>query len=236
MIPKHHKNKLIIQLLYRLWHQLTLFRKKQIILFLLLMLFTSIAEVFTLGMIVPFLAALASPEKVFNHSSLAPLFEFLGLNTPTQILYPLTIIFSGAAILTGFMRLLLLRSITKVSFAFGSDLAAIIYRKTLYQPYEGHLIRNTSEIVSAISTKITSITNSVIIPAINLISSGFMLLLISSVLFYINPIISSIVFLVFSILYFIISKAVQNKKSRIVRWFRGNQVQLSKRFKKDLAG
>ncbi len=206
------KNQSIFDLLKRLWDHLGPPRKKQIFSLLLLMVLTSLSEVFTLGAIVPFLAALTSPEKVFSHPLTASFLNLLGLNSPNQILLPLTVIFTVAAILSGFMRLLLLKSTTNVSFAFGSDLALNIYRRTLYQRYEVHLARNTSEIISAISSKVNALISSVIIPTLNLISSGLMLIMILLALFYIDPLISSVAFAIFGILYFIVAKIAKNKK------------------------
>jgi ABC-type multidrug transport system fused ATPase/permease subunit len=206
------KNQSIFDLLRRLWGQLVWSRKKQIISLLLLMILTSVAEVFTIGSVVPFLAALASPEKVFNSSFLAPLFEFLSLSSPDQIILPLTVVFSVAATISGAMRLFLLRLSTNVSFAFGGDLALSIYKKTLYQEYAVHLALNTSEIISGVSTKINGLISGVIMPTLNFISSGIMLTMLLLALFYIDPLISSVAFAVFGVLYFIVARVARNQK------------------------
>ena len=51
----------------RLWNYLTLRRKKQFSLLLILIFVASFFEVVSIGLVLPFLGALTSPEYVYNH-------------------------------------------------------------------------------------------------------------------------------------------------------------------------
>ena len=68
------------------------------------------------------------------------------------------------------MRLLLLWVITRLSFATGADLSIDIYRRTLYQPYSIHCSRNSSEIISGISSKTHEVIYSIMIPFLSIIN------------------------------------------------------------------
>ena len=57
------------------------------------MVFTSVVEVFGIGMVIPFLGALTSPEKIFSHEWAQPFFEIANITSPDQIVLPFTIIF-----------------------------------------------------------------------------------------------------------------------------------------------
>jgi len=141
------------------------------------MLLASFAEVISIGAVLPFLGVLTAPMLVFEHPVGQPIIRVLGLTTPEQLLLPLAIAFGVAALIAGAMRLLLLWTSTRLTFAIGADLGISIYHRTLYQPYAVHCARNSSEIITAISTK-TNAVISIITMIFTLVSSTAMLLTI----------------------------------------------------------
>ncbi|MBT4530995.1 MAG: ABC transporter ATP-binding protein, partial [Phycisphaerae bacterium] len=174
-------------LLYRLWNHMSNRRRRQFSWLLLLMLVTSLFEVISLGALIPFLAALTNPDHLFQNNWMKPFINFLNISSPTQLLLPLTITFGVAAVLAGFVRLVLLWANTKLSFAAGADLSIDIYKKTLYQPYSVHVSRNSSEVISGITKKTDSVISKSIDPTLKLISSCVMMLAILTTLFYVDP-------------------------------------------------
>lgn len=114
------------------------------------MILASFAEIISIGAILPFLAVLTDPDRIFNYPSVQPFIHAAGLTSPTQLLLPLTILFGIAALISGAIRLLLLWASTRLSFATGADLSILVYRRTLYQPYSVHVARNSSEIINEI--------------------------------------------------------------------------------------
>lgn len=142
------------------------------------MILASFAEILSIGSVLPFLAILTNPEHVFTHPNSQPIIRSMGITDPSQLLLPLTAVFSLAVIVTGFIRLVLLWASTRLSFATGADLSFNIYRRTLYQPFSVHLARNSSEVINGISTKANSVIYNTIFPILNLISSVFLLVAI----------------------------------------------------------
>jgi ATP-binding cassette subfamily B protein len=130
-----------------------------------------------------------------------PLIRFIGLTDPKQLLLPLTIAFSVAALFAGGMRLLLLWASTRLSFAAGADLSLSIYRRTLYQPYAIHCARNSSHVIDGISGKDNGVIYNVIVPTLTLISSSIMLVAILLALLMIQPIIALAAFGGFAFIY-----------------------------------
>ena len=183
-----------------LWRHLTQIRKLQIILVLALMILSSLGEVVSIGLVLPFLAALTSPEKLFDIQTLKIVWVLLGLTEPVQIIWPLTLLFCFGALVAGGLRVLLLWANTRLSYAIGADFSIDIYRKTLYQPYAVHLQRNSSEVVNGILTK-TGIVIYVISATLTLISSSVILIVIASVIIALDPLIAIIVFSIFSSIY-----------------------------------
>ena len=176
----------ILQQLKKLWHHLSQRRRLQLGLLLVLMIFTSIIEMVSIGTVIPFLGVLTAPNQVFDHPYTQPLIRYLGIDSPTQLLLPLTLAFASAALFAGGARLLLLWATIRVSYGAGSDLSYSIYQRTLYQPYDVHLSRNSSEVIANISTKVGVVINN-LIQFLNLISASVLLVGILIALLAINP-------------------------------------------------
>jgi len=194
----------LFRLLSRLRNHISSRRQRQFGLLIFLMLIASVAEVVSIGAIVPFLAVLSSPRVFYEHAYLKPFYGWLGLSSPSELLLPFAIFFCLAALLCGLIRLALLWATTKLSFAMGADLSMDIYRKTLYQPYPTHISRNSSEIVAGISAKVGSVIYDILTPFLTACSSVIILVFITIALIILNPLIAVSAILGFSIIYSLI--------------------------------
>lgn len=195
----------------RLWLHISPHRRRQFWVLLVLMLFASFAEILSIGAVLPFLGVLTAPDRVFEMAAARPIIDLLKLTEPKQLLLPLTIAFSLAALLAGAMRLSLLWFSTRLSFATGADLSISIYRRTLYQPYAVHCSRNSSEVIDGISVKANGVIYGVIVPTLTLISSGVMLTAILLTLLSVQPIIALVAFGGFGFIYVVIIRVTRKQ-------------------------
>lgn len=191
-------------MLVRLWNHLTDRRKKQFILLQVFIVFTSFFEMASLGAVIPFLAVLADPTPVFENDYAKPLIILLGISDPSELAFPITLIFIGLIVASATIRLILLWALTRLSFQAGADLSINIYRNTLYQDYSIHVSRNSSEVINGIITKTHTATKGVIAPVLNLISSIVTIIGIVTVLLLINTSVTLYAFLGFGGLYFFV--------------------------------
>lgn len=189
------------RLLIRLWGHINRRRRGQFAILLVLMLFASLAEVVSIGAVLPFLGVMTAPERVFAYTAAQPIYRALGILDAQQLLLPFTIAFAIAAFMAGAMRLLLLWANTRLSFVTGADLSISIYRKTLYQSYSVHCARNSSEVISGISGKANTAIYSVLLPLMSLASSGVMLIAILLIMLVVEPIITMMAFGGFGLIY-----------------------------------
>ena len=194
-------NQPISQLLRRLWKHVSLRRRWQFGGLLALMILASLAEILSIGSVLPFLAVLTAPDRVFTHPIAQPFIQLLNITEPKQLLLPLTAGFGLAALITGATRLLLLWVSTRLSFATGADLSISIYRRTLYQPYAVHVARNSSEVINGISTKAGIVIYYIIVPVITLFSAFFMLSSILIALLSVDTVVAMAAFCGFGIIY-----------------------------------
>ncbi|MEI6306622.1 MAG: ABC transporter ATP-binding protein, partial [Deltaproteobacteria bacterium] len=133
-----------------------------------------------------------------------------GMNSASQLLLPLTIIFGLAALSSGGLRLFLMWASTRLSYATGADLSISVYRRTLYQPYSVHVARNSSEIINGISGKTGTVIYT-FTSILNLISSTIILLAILITLVSVDPVIALTAFAGFGLLYALIIKVTQSR-------------------------
>ena len=226
----------ITTLLKRLWHHISRRRRIQFAILLLLMVAASFAEILSIGAVLPFLAVLTDPARIFHLSIAQPIIHTFGLTTASQLLFPLTIAFGIAALISGSMRLILLWASTRLSFATGADLSISIYRRTLYQPYAVHVARNSSEVISGISNKANGVIFTTIVPFLTLISSSIMLISILAVLLSVDPIIALSAFGGFGLIYASIIKLTRKQQLTNSQCMARESTQVIKSLQEGLGG
>ena len=200
------------------------------------MVAASFAEILSIGAVLPFLAVLTDPARIFHLSIAQPIIHTFGLTTASQLLFPLTIAFGIAALISGSMRLILLWASTRLSFATGADLSISIYRRTLYQPYAVHVARNSSEVISGISNKANGVIFTTIVPFLTLISSSIMLISILAVLLSVDPIIALSAFGGFGLIYASIIKLTRKQQLTNSQCMARESTQVIKSLQEGLGG
>lgn len=255
----------MLKTLSRLWSKLSFRRRRQFALLSLLMLVGGMAEVVSLGAVIPFLAALASPEKVLSNpvvgslfSALCSLFSVFGLTFPqihnyqspiptphsqsmsslfgpANLLPVLASAFALAALSAGGIRLLLLWASTRLANAAGADLSLEVYRRTLYQPYSVHVSRNSSTIISSITTKIAYVILT-LSSCLTLSTSSVIIISIVAALFYINPAVALMAALGLGLSYVIITKISSEKMLYNSDLMAKEQTQVVKALQEGLGG
>ncbi|EMO93779.1 ABC transporter ATP-binding protein [Leptospira interrogans] len=208
-------SKSLFYLIFRIWNYLPSKRHRQFGILLILLIISSLSEMVSIGAVVPFLGVLTTPEKVFDMPYIQPIKEYLGIFNGQELILPLTLFFIIIAIFTGLVRLLVLWLGNRLSFASGADLSLDIYRKTLYQPYQIHVMRNSSEVMGGILGKANGLVPSLIIPIINTLGGILIIGMILIALILLNPVISISVFIGFGVIYGIIGYITRKRLSII---------------------
>jgi ATP-binding cassette, subfamily B, bacterial PglK len=201
----------MISQIKQLWYHLDSRRHKQFIALLMLMFFTSLLEVVSIGAIIPFLGVLISPDIIFNHSLAQPFIKLLEINNPNELAQPLMVFFIAVVIFAGVIKVLSLYLTTKFSFAIGADISIKIYRLTLYQDYLIHVNRNSSDVINGVIQKTNQISSGVFASSLTLFNAIILLFAIITALAIINAEVAFGVILVFSFFYFIVIKLVRKK-------------------------
>lgn len=182
---------LVITQARRAWRQLSASRKLSLWLLVLLTIAASVAEVFSIGAIVPFLGILVAPERAFVDPRLSSVIRWAGLRTPHELMLPATWIFSIAALVSGALRYALLRAQTTVTYAIGVDFSSQIFERCLYQPYQVHSQRNSSDMVAVVANKSNELVVSLLYPLATIFSSVVLLGAVLFALMIVNPLVTA---------------------------------------------
>ena len=143
-----------ISLLLGIWGHLRRRRRIQLGMLLVVMLASGLAELVSLGAVLPFLAVLSDPNRLWQQPLIQELVAGAGFTNPNQLILPASASFALAAVLAAMIRSFNLWLNCKLAAAVGSDLSCDAYRRTLYQPYGVHVRRNSSEVITSVTTQI----------------------------------------------------------------------------------
>ena len=132
---------------------------------------SSLAEMVSIGAVLPFLSVLIEPQLLYQFDLIQPIILLFELTDSKQLVFPMVIIFIIVVVFSGLIRFALLYFMTRLSYATGADISINIYRRTLYQNYSIHIKRNSSEVINGIITKTNLVIGGVVHPMLNFISS-----------------------------------------------------------------
>lgn len=223
----------IYRLLVRLLRHISPRRRYQFMLLLGLTLASSFAEVVSLGAVVPFIGILTQPEKVFDYPVVAGVVQVLGIASAGDLVLPLTIAFAVAALAAGGLRLLLLWASIRLANATGADLSTEVYRRTLYQPYRVHVVRSSSEIISGITQKVSTVTG-VLISLVTIVTSGALFAAILMTLIAIDPMVATVAVISFGACYGMIAWQTRHRLVRNSQCIAQEQTQVVKALQEGL--
>ncbi len=196
--------------LYRIMETKRQSQIKQLVFFSAL---ASFLELFTIGAIMPFIGALMAPEKIYNIHFFRMILNNIGIDSPQDIIFPFTVLFVVAVVISTGIRFALQRYTVKLAFSIGIGLCSLAYRKVLYQPYLFHVKTNSSEVIYTITLKLSEVIFYIVLPCVILMSSTLVLIAMLGAVLYFLPLSSFGVLLGFGLFYSLISKSTKKKLS-----------------------
>ena len=134
-------------------------RNLQLIVLIIISFITALSEVFTLASFYPFLSILSNIDNLNQNPITKAYINFFKINNDNSLLLHFTSIFCISILIAAGFRLTNLWLSLKLSAFVGNDIAKIAYRKTLYQSYQIHINRNSSNLISALTREIDRTTD-----------------------------------------------------------------------------
>lgn len=184
------------------WGHLSSRRRWQLGLLGVLTILATFADLVSIAAILPFLATLASPEKLFATPEIRPLIDLLGYSRPEDLLWPITAFFVAAAGLSGVLRLAINWAQARLSHAIGIDLAVEIFERTIHQPYAAHAANNTSRALAVITGKSLKLVTGIILPTLSILGGVALFLAVAIALAALAPQLAAMLIGGFAAIYF----------------------------------
>ena len=131
-------------------------RKLQIIFTIFLSILVSITESLGIGSLLPFIASIIDPEKIYSIPIIKNIFHNLNFNIDH-----LTIIFGSVFIFlvlfSSFLKIVLLKINSKISYSLIGEICTTMFKKIISQPYHLHLGKNSSDIIATLMERSNSV-------------------------------------------------------------------------------
>ena len=193
-----------------------------------LMLLSALAELATIGAVVPFLSLLAGQQGLERVPWLAGLFDLLGAESQSRRIVAATLLFVAAALAASALRLQLAWSTQRFVLGLGHEMAVEIQRRTLLQPYSFHVGGNSSQIIAALENVQFFVTG-VVLPLMQATTEIVLGLFILAAMVQVDPFAAAASTILFGLLYAAVSLLTRRRlteNSSILRFAYGERVQI----------
>lgn len=199
----------------KIWTLLGDHKKKDAWQLLFLMVLMAFMEVLGVGSIMPFLAVLGNPEIIETNKYFSSMYNFLNFEDKNNFL-----LFLGGFALFMLLLSAVVRSLTSYAkFRFSNlrrhSISQKLLKNYLYRPYSFFLSRNSSDISKVILSETDLAIGQSINPSLNLLTHIILLLTIAGFLVVVDPILTTILALVFGGFYTIMYLSVRKYLAKI---------------------
>ena len=227
------KNEPLLDGLIRIFSFLSPSSKSKIYFSIFLMSLNALFEALSIGLFFPFLALLTNPSTSVESSFDVP--------TPLSFINGQTFIFYASAllacvVLSSFLRIISAWYSARSCASIGNELSVQCYKLLLSQDFETHLSRNTSDVITTLSSQI-NLCNGVFIYIFQICTSSFVCIAIILALFLVDFYVSLSVVFVLGSVYFLLarySKFIIVGNSRLISTSMSNIVRVVKESFEDI--
>ena len=192
----------------QLWRLIEPGQRRQLAILIALTVIGALADVVTIGMVVPFLAVLAAGSD--GPGWVAPTLRGIGVESPARQLAAITILLCGAAVIAGILRIVINRKTRDFTAAFGHRLSVELQRRMMLQPYAWHVRHNSSEQLAAIE-KAEQVTMGVVLPLVQTAAASILGIFVLAVLLKLAPAPTILAILVLGGIYFVLGVAARKR-------------------------
>jgi ABC-type multidrug transport system fused ATPase/permease subunit len=178
----------VLTTLKQLWQILTPLDKRKLLLVLALVMIMALIEAAGVISIMPFLAVLSNPKVIESNIFLKNIYIFFASDTPQQFIMYLGILSLFIVIVSTGVKILAQYALNRFSSLQRHYFSTRLLKIYLQQNYEFFIQRNSSTLIKNILSEVDQLIATMIIPALNLMSSGVVLLAMIGVLLIYNPV------------------------------------------------
>ena len=198
----------------KLWRILTKAQRRNFFLLQMLMIITACLELIGVASIAPFLAILSDASLVQNFEYWEIAEQYLGIDSEAELITVVGLFTVIAISCSSFASILLTKKLAFYSARTGSECADVLLEKHITKPWDFHARTSSSLIMNVLTVQIPRFTDLVLIPFTHLNSKIFQILALLTVLVLYEPLVTISVFLLFSVIYFILFKSLKKRLTK----------------------
>jgi ATP-binding cassette subfamily B protein len=190
-----------------LWSILSKRRHIQIFALIVLILLSAACEILSIGSVVPFIISMSNINAIYQNEYYQLFQNSIDIHfQPSELTIFFSIAFIIFGLLSGAVRVAVFMIQTRLSYAIGADITLRIYRKTLHLSYADFLKMNSSNLINTATSKVNTLVGGIVFSIISVVSATFLLITISAIIIFINPIVSLPLIFVISAIYLALTK------------------------------
>jgi len=178
-------------------------RRWQSLAVLTLTLVGAVAELVSIGAVLPFLQLIAAPQTLGQLPFVGP-FLASYLDRPADLLVPAALLLAGAAVASALIRVVLIWATSRYVAGLTHDLAMTVFGRVIRQPYSVFIRRNSAEVLSGIE-KVGIVGTYLLNPLLTALSSVLIACGIIGLLFTVNPVVAVLAGGTMAVLYGVIA-------------------------------
>tara|TARA_B100001093_G_scaffold163236_1_gene155607 strand:- start:3008 stop:4723 length:1716 start_codon:yes stop_codon:yes gene_type:complete len=208
-------------------------QKNKLIFFLILSLIGALTDAINIGLLIPFIKVIETPEILNSYSIYRALSELFSVTTSPRFFILISFVFF--LFVSAVLRIYINWFTLKISYSISEKLASKIYEQVLNRNFLDHVKENTSKTISDVTFRVNA-TTSVLMAIVIIINNMILSLLIFSTLLYIDFSTVGSVILIIGIIYVVVTFLLRfrlNENSKIIT---KNQTGLIKTLQEGLGG
>ena len=215
------------KLFHRIYRQTSPRHRLRLLILLALTLAGGLAEVVSLGAIIPLISVLTDPQKIYSNKLISPYLYWLDISSPQELKNTIVTLFIITIVIATSIKLLNLWQNCRVAAVIGSDLNNKAYRTLLRQPYIKHITRNSSEAIAPILTYSNYVVD-IINAYLTILTSSVVIIFLTIGLFATSWLIASLLMIFLSLSDSMLAKTSKTVLNRLRKEFSNlAQTQLS---------
>lgn len=191
--------------------------RKQLLGLLSAIIVMALVEMAGVASIMPFMALVADPSLIQRHAALSGIYAMFGFTSEVAFLYFVGAVMLGVLVFNNLFSAFAQWLSLKVTALCGHTLSERLFAGYLARPYTFYLKRNSGELANILFAEVNRLIVGVLLPAIEIVAKGAVILAILVLLLIIDPAMAIGVAIVMGGIYSLIFIVIRRHLTRIGR-------------------
>lgn len=175
-----------------------------------LMSFTEVVSIISMG---PFMAVVGNIDRLQGDGQLAAIYDWTGVASPQAFLILMGVVVLCLLLVAAIFSMFALYRLFTYGATLGAELSGRLFDHYLHQPWLFHASGSSSNLTKRIAQESNRVTNSIIIPLMQMNAKLTLALVILCAMLIYNPRVALVGACIFGLAYFILYKTVRRKLS-----------------------